>query len=103
MKEQTVDATIAAVGNKINAGGLGFSGFGWLTSNEFAILAGVFIALMGMLINWYYKRKELQAILEFKNKEHGLHERESALRIKYEERRYTQLEEEHIQRKGKQV
>jgi cbb3-type cytochrome oxidase subunit 3 len=53
-----VDSTIAATAGKATYAGAGTSIFGWLTSNEFAVLAGTMIAIAGFIINWYYKYKE---------------------------------------------
>lgn len=56
MKSETID-TLAAVGNRATGTGTGVWLFGWLASSEFLGVAGVVIALTGMLINWYYKRQ----------------------------------------------
>jgi Bacteriophage holin family, superfamily II-like len=92
-------AEIAAVGNKVNAGGLGYSGYGFLTSNEFAIVSGVIIAFAGLLVSWYYKRKDSRILLEFKKREHELLEKESASRVRYQELKTSHLEEEHTRTK----
>lgn len=54
----TVDATISALSSKATYTGAGASIFGWFTSNEFALLTGVFVALAGFFLNWHYKHKE---------------------------------------------
>ena len=55
MKHETLDATMAAVGTKATYAGAGMSGLGWFLSNEFFGLAGVLIALTGVLVNAYYR------------------------------------------------
>ena len=57
MKNETIDATMAAIGTKATYTGAGVSGLGWFLSNEFFGLAGVIIGTVGLLITWYYKYK----------------------------------------------
>lgn len=57
MKSEAIDITIAAVGSKTTYGGAGVSVVGFLLSNQFFGLMGVAIALAGLLMNLYYKRK----------------------------------------------
>ena len=57
MKNETIDATMAAIGTKTTYTGAGVSGLGWFLSNEFFGLAGVIIGAVGLLITWYYKHK----------------------------------------------
>ena len=59
-QHSTFDATVAAAASKATYGGAGTSVFGWLLSNEFAVLIGVLIAVAGFLVNWYYRHKEHQ-------------------------------------------
>lgn len=56
--EITVEATLAAVGQKVTVGGASATGLGWFFSNEFLGLAGLLIAIAGLLVNVYFKRKE---------------------------------------------
>lgn len=56
--DSAIDSTIAATAGKATYAGAGTSIFGWLTSNEFAVLVGTFVAVGGFLINWYYRFKE---------------------------------------------
>lgn len=57
MKNETIDATMAAIGTKATYTGVGVSELGWFLSNEFFGLAGVIIGAVGLLITWYYKHK----------------------------------------------
>ena len=50
MKNETIDATMAAIGTKATYTGAGVSGLGWFLSNEFFGLAGVIIGTVGLLI-----------------------------------------------------
>lgn len=54
----TSAATAAAVSSKVTYSGAGTSVIGYLASSEFAVLAGVVIALGGFCINWYYRHRE---------------------------------------------
>lgn len=57
MKNETIDATMAAIGTKATYTGAGVSGLGWFLSSEFFGLAGVIVGTVGLLITWYYKHK----------------------------------------------
>ncbi len=57
-QQTTFDATMAASGSKATYGGASASVFGWLVSNEFAVLIGILIAVAGFGVNWYYRHKE---------------------------------------------
>lgn len=57
-KQHTLDATLATVGSKATYTGAGTSIFGWMTSNEFAVLIGACVAVGGFIVNWYYRHKE---------------------------------------------
>jgi hypothetical protein len=56
MRNETID-TLAAVGGKATATGVGMTGVGWFLSNEFFGLVGAFVAVAGLLVAWYYKRE----------------------------------------------
>lgn len=51
------DSAIASVGSKATYTGTGMTIFGWMTLNELAALSGIACAVIGVLINWYYKHK----------------------------------------------
>lgn len=38
-------------------GGAGFALFGGLSANEFAALGGLCVAVIGLVVQWYYKAK----------------------------------------------
>lgn len=58
MKEQAAEATIAAVANKVTYGGGATAFIGGITASEFAAFGGLLIAVIGLLVQWYYKRKD---------------------------------------------
>jgi len=59
MKEQqTLDATMAALGSKATYTGASTSIVGWVLSSQFGVLAGILIGLAGLCINWYYRHKQ---------------------------------------------
>lgn len=62
MKSEALDLTIAAVGSKTTYVGAGVSGLGWFLSNQFFGLMGVLIAMAGLWMNWYFKRKADQRL-----------------------------------------
>jgi hypothetical protein len=94
MKEQTVDAAIAAIGNKVNLSGGAMVGFGWLASNEAAVIIGIVVALLGFVVSWVYKRRDTNILREFQQKQLDILEKESNQRMKYESLKYKQLEDE---------
>jgi len=59
MKEQqTLDATMAALGSKATYTGASTSIVGWFLSSQFGVLAGILIGLAGLYINWYYRHRQ---------------------------------------------
>jgi hypothetical protein len=58
VKEQTLEATVATVAQKVVYGSAGLSVFGGLTANEIAAFGGLLFAAIGLLVNLYYKRKD---------------------------------------------
>lgn len=48
---------MAAAGSKATFAGAGASIFGWLTSSEFGVVAGIVIGVVGLAVNWYFRRK----------------------------------------------
>lgn len=59
MKEQqTLDATMAALGSKATYTGASTSIVGWFMSSQFGVLAGILIGIIGLCVNWYYKHKQ---------------------------------------------
>lgn len=58
MKDQAAEATVAAVAQKLSFAGSGAAVGGWLTTNEIAAFGGLLIAVVGLVVQWHYKRKE---------------------------------------------
>ena len=69
MNDETI-SNLASMGDRARDAGAGLGVFGWLLSSQFIGLAGVVVALIGVLISWHYKREA--------NKRH---EREHELRM----------------------
>jgi hypothetical protein len=57
MKEQAVEATIAGVANKVTYGGGGFALVMGLNASEIAAFVGALVAILGLVVQIYYKRK----------------------------------------------
>ena len=58
MREQMTDAALASLGSKTTVAGATASGLGWLASNAVIGYAGLAIALVGLLVNTHYRRRE---------------------------------------------
>ena len=57
MRQEAVEAAIAATANKATyAGGTTAVVFG-LAANELAAIGGLIVAVIGLCVQWYYKRK----------------------------------------------
>ena len=58
MKTMTDHETaIATAASKATFAGAGTTIFGWLTSSEFGVVAGIVIGVAGLAVNWYFRRK----------------------------------------------
>ncbi len=57
MREQAAEATIAAVANKVTYGGGGVALWGAYSASDLAAFGGLLIALVGLCIQIYYKRR----------------------------------------------
>lgn len=58
MRDQATEATIAAVAQKVSAGGGSLALVGGLTANDIAAFGGLLIAVIGLFVQFYYKRKD---------------------------------------------
>ncbi|MCX7508121.1 MULTISPECIES: holin [Delftia] len=56
MKTETLD-TLATAGSRTTGGGAVVGFLGWLASSQAIGLLGICIALLGTLVNWYYRRE----------------------------------------------
>jgi uncharacterized membrane protein YebE (DUF533 family) len=56
--QEAAASGVAALASKVTYGGAGTAGAGWLLSNEFIGAVGVAIALAGLAVNFYFKRKQ---------------------------------------------
>ena len=52
------NALMASIGSGTTKAGAGSAVFGWIVSKEVLAVSGVMIALLGLCINWYYKRQD---------------------------------------------
>lgn len=56
MKIDTLES-IGAAGSKTAIVGAGMTSWSWFTSNEFFGAVGALVAILGLVITWYYKRE----------------------------------------------
>lgn len=52
------DEVIAAGAQKVAYGGGAMSFLGGLSANEIAAFGGLFLAFLGFVVGWYYRRKK---------------------------------------------
>ncbi|MBH2008270.1 MAG: hypothetical protein I8H71_01085 [Xanthomonadaceae bacterium] len=57
MKTEAAEVAIAGVASKSTYAGAGMTVGGWFLSNEFAVASGFLIAVIGLLVNMYYKHR----------------------------------------------
>ena len=56
--DHTLDAAASALASKVTYAGAGTSVFGWLTSSEAGVVIGIVLGLLGLLVNYYFRRRE---------------------------------------------
>jgi hypothetical protein len=56
--DEHIDVTLAAVASKATYTGAGASFIGWLLSSQFVGLAGVVVGVVGLLLNFYFRRRQ---------------------------------------------
>ena len=57
MEKEAIEAAVTTVASKSTYGGAATSILGWLASSEFTVFVGLFVAVAGLAVNWYYKAK----------------------------------------------
>lgn len=57
-QQQAVDATLAAVGSKATWTGSFTAVASFFTSSGFGVLVGAIIGVVGLFIQWYYRKKQ---------------------------------------------
>lgn len=58
MKAEATEATVSAVASKLTYGGGSMAVIGGLTANEIAAFGGLLVAIIGLAVQIYYKRKD---------------------------------------------
>lgn len=77
--DTAVEAAVAAgIGQKTTLFGAAGATGGWVFSSEHAALAGLLIAFVGLLINWYFRKVEA----DIKREENERQKREHAARMR---------------------
>lgn len=56
--EAAAAGAAASAASKVSLGASATAVGGWFLSNEFAVLAGLVIGLVGLGVQWYYRHKE---------------------------------------------
>lgn len=76
MKPETLDS-IGTAGMKVSVIGAGTAGAGLWTASEIAAIVGALVAIAGVVITWYYKRKANRRL----EAEHLLRQQERQMRM----------------------
>lgn len=76
MKTETLEA-IGAAGNKATIAGGSVAVAGKMTATDIATYVGAAVAIIGLLITWYYKREANRRLAA----EHALRQEERQIRI----------------------
>lgn len=59
IQETAIYATVGAIGNNVaKVAGIGTVAGGVMQLNDMGIMIGMMCAIAGVLVGWYYKRKE---------------------------------------------
>ena len=58
IEDQGRNALLASIGSTTTKAGASASVLGWLISQEGLAFVGAGVAIIGLGVNWYYKRKE---------------------------------------------
>lgn len=58
MKSEATEAAIAATAQKVTYGAGSAAIYGGLTANEFAAIGGLIVAILGLIVQLYYKHKQ---------------------------------------------
>lgn len=61
MRDHIADAAIASAAAKTTTIAAGVSVLGGISATEVAAIGGLLVAILGLLINWYYRRAEVRA------------------------------------------
>ena len=56
-RQHAFDVAVAALSGKATYTGASVTIGGWLLSSEFAVLFGMVLGTLGLIVNFYYKRK----------------------------------------------
>lgn len=55
--QTTIETTVTATAQKATMLGSAGTLVGWATSSDIAVWAGILIGVLGLLINWWFKRR----------------------------------------------
>mgnify|MGYP003604441619 CR=1 FL=1 len=65
------EVLITSVSSKATQAGAGVTVFAWLTSDQALGAIGLFVGVVGLIINWHYKRKDDKRAQELHDKQMG--------------------------------
>jgi hypothetical protein len=73
IQETAIYATVGAIGNNVaKVAGIGTVAGGVMQLNDAGIFVGMACAIAGVLVGWYYKRKDYQLREKYYKAVHGL-------------------------------
>jgi hypothetical protein len=57
-QQQTIEAAVAAMGSKVTYAGSAGSILGWMASSQGGVVIGITVAIIGLLVNVWFKARE---------------------------------------------
>ena len=82
MSRETIEAGVAAVSSKVTYTGAGATVASWILSSEFGVLAGLFLGVAGLLVNWYFKRRQDRREQDFQRRQDEREQAEHLARMR---------------------
>lgn len=81
MNQEAIDSALATAGSKATYSGSATMIGAWWLSSEFAFLVGMVVGVLGLIVQWYYKRKVARAEIAHMEAQNKREQEEHDLRM----------------------